>query len=59
MRYAVELPRSASKEELRAWCTETFGPSVSLLDSRWVMLEWTIQFKQEKDRNWFILRWSK
>ena len=58
MRYAANIPYSSSKEELREWCTNTFGPSTSLITSRWFMLDYTVQFKEEKDRNWFLIRWS-
>ena len=59
MKYAARLPYGVSNEEVNEWCTETFGPSAGLTsNSRWVMLYYTIQFKEEKDRNWFILRWE-
>lgn len=59
LRYAAHLPYRVSKAEINEWCTETFGPSAGLRgNSRWFMLEWTVQFKEEKDRNWFMLRWG-
>jgi hypothetical protein len=59
LRYAARLPHSVSKVEVNEWCTETFGPSAGLTsNSRWFMLYYTIQFNEEKDRNWFILRWG-
>jgi len=58
LRYAAHLPFRVSKVEVNEWCTESFGPSVGLTNSRWCMLEWTVQFKEEKDRNWFVLKWE-
>ena len=47
--------------EVVEWCTEQFGPHPENPDawSRWNH-KWQdrIQFRDERDYNWFILRWS-
>ena len=43
------------------WCTEHFGPHPMYPDawSRWEhRYENKIHFRDEKDYNWFVLRWS-
>jgi hypothetical protein len=47
--------------EVLEWCTQQFGPYPALPDawSRWVnMYSEKIHFRDEKDYNWFVLRWS-
>lgn len=39
-------------DEMINWCEKTFTPERYDFTSNWV---W---FKNEDDRNWFILRWS-
>lgn len=61
IRYAVEYPRGAYcsdvPKELFEWCTEQFGPD-NILTGRWFALEYTVQFKHRRDRDWYLLRWS-
>jgi len=47
-------------KDMRNWCLETLGPSNSIHHGgRWHQVTSDmIYFKFEKDRNWFILRWS-
>lgn len=50
----------SNRDHILLWCYSTFGDSNSLrFGGRW---EWshrgTIYFRNEADRNWFILRWS-
>jgi hypothetical protein len=40
------------------WCKEHFGES-NILTGRYSVLEWTIHFKNEADRNWYVMRWQK
>ena len=47
--------------EVLEWCTQQFGPYPARPDawSRWVnMYSERIHFRDEKDYNWFVLRWS-
>ena len=47
--------------EVEVWCAEQFGPHPKRPDawSRWVhKYEDKIHFRDEKDYNWFVLRWS-
>lgn len=46
------------------WCTNTFGPSgtqekpgVWSMDQRWYVNNARLLFKEEKDCQWFMLRW--
>lgn len=59
IRYAAELPttRTANIAEVLKWCEEHYGPP-SIMNGRWVALDYTVQFKERKDRDWFILRWG-
>jgi hypothetical protein len=48
-------------DEVRKWCTEQFGPHPTQQDawSRWDhRYEGKIYFRDQKDYNWFILRWG-
>jgi hypothetical protein len=58
LRYSAILPHRQSKSEILEWCNETFGPSAGLINSRWFMLEYTVQFRDEEDRFWFVMRWG-
>ena len=59
LRYAAMLPYPLDRTAVREWCIEQFGlSSDSIINSRWYMFEFTVQFKSEKDRNWFLLRWG-
>lgn len=47
--------------EVEEWCTKHFGPHPKFPDawSRWVhKYENKIHFRDEKDYEWFVLRWS-
>jgi hypothetical protein len=47
--------------EVLEWCTQQFGSQPENPDawSRWCHRSWTeIHFRDEKDYEWFILRWS-
>jgi hypothetical protein len=59
--YAVEYPGGGhcehTAEGLFEWCEQQFGPH-DLINGRWEPLEYTIQFKYRKDRDWFLLRWA-
>ncbi len=51
----------ANYKEVRAWCTEQFGPEPKFPDawSRWQhRYAHQIHFRDEKDYNWFVLRWG-
>lgn len=57
--YSAILPDLKNRNEIKEWCTSTFGESCGIsTSSRWFMLDYTIQFKYENDRNWFRLRWG-
>lgn len=58
IRYAVELPTYAKDaDEAIDWCREQYGEP-SLITGRWMPLQFTIQFRDKKDRDWFVLRWG-
>lgn len=48
--------------EMIDWAIETFGPTpvdgVWTPDARWYINNAKFWFREEKDREWFILRWS-
>jgi hypothetical protein len=48
--------------DLREWCDETFGPTpadgIWTPDQRWYVNSERFWFKNQKDRDWFVLRWS-
>jgi hypothetical protein len=47
--------------EVLEWCTQQFGPQPENPDawSRWCHRSWTeIHFRDVKDYEWFLLRWS-
>lgn len=57
--YAVKIPygyyfmHSVESQEIYDWCNNSFT------DDRWYMRgSGTYLFKNEEDRNWFLLRWS-
>ena len=48
-------------DEVRAWCTEQFGPQPDVADAwtRWHhKYHNTVFFRDQKDYNWFVLRWG-
>lgn len=48
--------------DMVGWCVETFGPTtddgVWTASQRWYVNNARFWFKDVKDRDWFILRWS-
>ena len=67
--YCVE-PVGGSWFDMEVWCLDTFGScgdrdkiwgemQVPLPSERWYMNNRKFWFRTEKDRNWFIVRWSK
>jgi hypothetical protein len=56
IRYGVNWPTNVAQEEVIDWCNEHFGPPG--FTNRWMYLEYTVQFRQQADRNWFVLRWA-
>ena len=47
--------------EVEKWCTETFGPQPDVPDAwtRWYLSGLTtLKFRDSKDYEWFMLRWS-
>lgn len=53
LRHAADLK---GPESIR-WCTENFGESGPLV-GRWMPLQFTIQFRDRKDRDWYLLKWT-
>lgn len=49
-------------EDMIGWAVDTFGPSEqagpSTIGQRWYVNNATFWFKEEQDREWFLLRWS-
>ena len=63
--YCVE-PIGGSWLDMETWCHETFkstgaiwGEKVPEPAMRWYANNRKFWFRSEKDRNWFIVRWSK
>jgi len=58
--YCVE-PVGGNWLDMEIWALDTFGSAGSLWDDslgRWLMNDRKFWFREEKDRNWFIMRWS-
>lgn len=55
IKWAVLLPTDR-REEILEWCRQTFGEP-NMIGGRWFPLEYTIQFSDQKDRNWYRMRW--
>jgi hypothetical protein len=58
--YEAKLPGDG--QAAFAWCTEQFGPEPYYSDawSRWYFnVDRTFRFRDAKDYEWFLLRWSK
>jgi len=52
-------------QDMLAWCVETFGPSgteekpgVWSRDQRWYANNARFLFRNDQDRDWFLLRWQ-
>ena len=70
-RYYTVEPVGGNWQEMEQWCTETFGPASDVWDSknpdnqfmwpecgRWYKNNRKFWFRNERDRDWFILRWN-
>jgi hypothetical protein len=64
--YCVE-PIGGNWLDMEMWCLDTFGNSGDMWtavdkdpipNSRWYMNDRKFWFRNEKDRTWFIMRWS-
>jgi hypothetical protein len=58
--YVAEFDWGQQTEVIK-WCKQQFGPKPENPDawSRWCHKSWTeIHFRDEKDYQWFILRWG-
>lgn len=64
--YTVE-PIGGNWLEMETWALETFGPASSVWEGtfttkdagHWYMNDRRFWFREQKDRDWFILRWSR
>jgi hypothetical protein len=66
-RYWTVEPQGGNWLDMETWCLDTFGPTGSIWSEaknltpephkRWYANNRKFWFKQEKDRDWFILRW--
>jgi hypothetical protein len=64
--YSTDMPidamwqYSVEYNEIIEWCTEQFGPHPTQQDawSRWWVGLGVINFRDERDCQWFILRWG-
>lgn len=56
IRYAADLPK-ADYTEVINWLREHYGEPG--FKERWMPLDFTVQFRDKKDRDWFFLRWGK
>lgn len=67
-RYWTVEPVGGNWPEMEQWCVDTYGPTGSLWAEtknltpeplqRWYMNNRKFWFKEAKDRDWFVLRWS-
>lgn len=56
-------PHNTAWNNMLSWCIETFGPTSKehnghAPDQRWYVYSGSFWFKEEKDLEWFILKWS-
>jgi hypothetical protein len=61
-RYLTVHPtNSRNWNDMMTWMVDTFGPSDGKIksDTRWYSTNARFWFRDEKDRTWFILRWSR
>lgn len=64
--YCVE-PVGGNWPDMEIWCLDTYGNCGSAWDenkapepnARWYMNDRRFWFRNEKDRNWFIMKWSR
>ena len=67
-RYYTVEPIGGNWHEMEQWCFETFGGTGSLWDEtknltpeplqRWYANNRKFWFKEQKDRDWFVIRWN-
>lgn len=66
-KYHTVEPIGGSWFEMESWCRQTFGEPGDMWDSndwcwpetaRWLQNNRKFWFRNKKDRDWFILRWS-
>ena len=66
-RYYTVEPVGGNWKEMEAWARQTYGEPGDMWDShdwvwpetaRWMMNNRKFWFRNEKDRDWFILRWN-
>ena len=68
-RYYTVRPVGGSWADMEQWCTETFGKDggaiwghdpkkAPLPNERWYMNNSKFWFRNLKDRDWFVMRWS-
>ena len=65
-RYYTVEPVGGNWIAMEKWCTETFGDPSSVWNAfkesdqlgRWYMNDRRFWFRNERDRNWFIMKWS-
>jgi hypothetical protein len=55
IRYAADIP-NADYTEVIGWLKENFGEPD--MKGRWFPLQFTFQFANKRDRDWFFLRWG-
>jgi hypothetical protein len=61
--YTVE-PVGGNWMDMEVWCLKTFGPSGDVWDfktanvGRWYKNDRKFWFRNAKDRDWFVLKWS-
>ena len=61
--YTVE-PVGGNWLDMETWCIKTFGSSIDVWDfkmdnvGRWYANDRKFWFRNQKDRDWFILKWS-
>jgi hypothetical protein len=62
--YLTVAPMNAEGKwaDMMAWMVATFGPTTPdgawTLDQRWYVNNAKFWFRDAKDRDWFVLRWS-
>jgi hypothetical protein len=65
-RYYTIEPVGGNWLAMESWCTEMFGGSSNVWDTfkesdklgRWYMNDRKFWFLNEKDRDWFVIRWN-
>jgi len=64
--FCVE-PVGGSWLDMETWCLDTFGSASNIWDmqnnnyevGRWYMNDRKFWFRNERDRNWFTIKWSR